>query len=83
MINSLPKLKDKFEFLKLSFSQSLQQVGRQLDKALKDTFKKSKGFPKFKKKGNKDSFTVPQKFCLNKNYIFTSIFSIWTTIITG
>ena len=49
MITSIPKLKDEFEFLKLSFSQSLQQVGRQLDIALKDSFKKSKSFPKFKK----------------------------------
>ena len=40
MIMGLPKLKDKFEFLKLSFSQSLQQVGKHLDKALKHSFKK-------------------------------------------
>jgi putative transposase len=69
MITSLPKLKDEFEFLKLSFSQSLQQVGRQLDKALKDTFKKTKSFPKFKKRSNRDSFTVPQKFLCNKNSV--------------
>ena len=69
MITSLPKLKDEFEFLKLSFSQSLQQVGRQLDKALKDSFKHLRGFPKFKKRGNKDSFTVPQKFCCNKTSV--------------
>ena len=69
MIVSIPKLKEEFEFLKLSFSQSLQQVGRQLDKALKDTFKKTKGFPKFKKRKNRDSFTVPQKFALNKNSV--------------
>ena len=55
MIVSIPKLKEEFQFLKLSFSQSLQQVGRQLDKALKDTFKKTKGFPKFKKRRNRDS----------------------------
>ena len=69
MIMSIPKLKEEFKFLKLSFSQSLQQVGRQLDKALKDSFKKTKGFPKFKKKGNRDSFTIPQTFCLNKNSV--------------
>ena len=69
MITSLPKLKDEFEFLKLSFSQSLQQVGRQLDRALKDSFKKSKGFPKFKKKHNRDSFTVPQKFSIHSKSI--------------
>ena len=69
MIVSIPKLKEEFEFLKLSFSQSLQQVGRQLDKALKDTFKKTKGFPKFKKRRNRDSFTVPQKFACNKKNV--------------
>jgi putative transposase len=69
MITSLPKLKEEFKFLKLSFSQSLQQVGRQLDKALKDSFKKAKGFPKFKKKGNRDSFMVPQKFKLYKKSV--------------
>ena len=69
MITSLPKLKKEFDFLKLSFSQSLQQVGRQLDSALKESFKKSKGFPKFKKKHNKDSFTVPQKFSIHSKSV--------------
>jgi putative transposase len=69
MIMSIPKLKKEYNFLKLSFSQSLQQVGRHLDSALKYSFKNSKGFPKFKKKGNRDSFTVPQKFHLNKNSV--------------
>lgn len=69
MIMSIPKLKEEFEFLKLSFSQSLQQIGRQLDHALKDTFKKTKGFPKFKKRGVRDSFKIPQKFNLNKNSV--------------
>ena len=69
MIMSIPKLKEEYDFLKLSFSQSLQQVGRQLDSALKDSFKNSKGFPQFKKKGNRDSFTVPQKFHLNKKSV--------------
>jgi len=69
MITSLPKLKEEFEFLKLSFSQSLQQVGRQLDSALKDSFKKTKGFPKFKRKRNRDSFTVPQKFSIHSKFV--------------
>ena len=38
MIMSIPKIKEKFEFLKLSFSQSLQQVGRHLDKSIKNSF---------------------------------------------
>jgi putative transposase len=69
MIISIPKLKEEFEFLKLSFSQSLQQVGRQLDKALQDSFKQTKSFPKFKKRSNRDSFTIPQKFACNKNSV--------------
>jgi putative transposase len=69
MIMSLPKLKEEFEFLKISVAQSLQQVGRQLDLALKDNFKKTKGFPKFKKKGNRDSFTIPQRFSIHKKSV--------------
>jgi putative transposase len=74
MITSLPKLKEEHEFLGLSFSQSLQQVGRHLDKALRDFLDESqpeKKFPAFKKKrNNRDSFTVPQKFRVAKNYVF-------------
>jgi putative transposase len=71
MIVSIPKLKEEFQFLKLSFSQSLQQVGRQLDKALKDFLnpKLDREFPVFKKRRNRDSFTVPQKFACNKNNV--------------
>ena len=92
MIMSIPKIKEEFEFLKLSFSQSLQQVGRHLDKTIKNSFspevvkerskkisqaktpkEKSKAFnygkPKFKKKRQFDSFTVPQKFMCNKKNV--------------
>jgi len=71
MVTSLPKLKKEHNFLQLSFSQSLQQVARQLDRALKDCFNKTKRFPVFKKKGKQnDSFTVPQKFRIEKHYVF-------------
>jgi len=67
---SLPKLKEEHPFLKESFSQSLQMVLRQFDKALKDSFKK-KGFPSFKKKMLlNDSFTCPQKWRLGKGFVF-------------
>jgi len=70
MTISLPKLKKEYEFLKLSFSQSLQTVARQLDRALKDSFKTEKGFPNFKQKNLlSDSFSCPQKWNLNKNNI--------------
>lgn len=68
---SLPKLKEEYPFLKESFSQSLQMVLRQFDKALKDSFKKEKGFPSFKKKMLlNDSFTCPQKWRLGKGFVF-------------
>ena len=68
---SLPKLKEEYPFLKESFSQSLQMVLRQFDKSLKESFKKEKGFPSFKKKMLlKDSFTCPQKWRLGKGFVF-------------
>lgn len=71
LITSLPELKKEYEWLGESFSQSLQQVARHFDRALKDAFKKSKGFPTTKKKSLlRDSFTVPQKFRIEKNYVF-------------
>ena len=70
-IVSLPPLKEKYDFLKLSFSQSLQTVARNLEKAMKSGLKKEKGFPRFKKKGlERDSFTVPQKWRLGKEFVF-------------
>ncbi|MBA7555907.1 IS200/IS605 family transposase ISMac7 [subsurface metagenome] len=67
----LPKLKKEYPFLKESFSQSLQMVARQFDKALKDSFTKEKGFPSFKKKNLlNDSFTCPQKWRLGKGFVF-------------
>lgn len=62
MMNKLPDLKEQYEWLKEVFSQSLQQVCRNLDTALKRFFKGLSEFPKFKKKGKHDSFTCPQKF---------------------
>ena len=60
MAKLLPDLKDEFEFLKLGDSTSLQQTLRQLDVALKGSFKSTKnkikkGFPKFKKKSGTGS----------------------------
>jgi len=62
LINSIPELKKQYSFLGKSFSQSLQQVGRQFDRALNDCFKLGRGFPVYKKKSSEhDSFTIPQK----------------------
>jgi len=68
---SLPELKEEYPFLKISHSQSLVVVVRQFDKALKDSFRKKKGFPKFKKKLKlNDSFTSPQAWRLGKGFIY-------------
>lgn len=71
MVVSIPKIKEKHDFLKLSFSQSLQTVARDLDKAMKSCFKQQTRFPRFKRKAlQRDSFTIPQKWRLSKGYVF-------------
>jgi len=63
LIMSLPKLKKEHDFLTLSFSHSLQQVGRHFDRALKDFLNPElkRAFPVPKKKSKeRDSFT---RFC--------------------
>ena len=60
LINQLPELKSEKEFIKEVPSQSLQQAIRNLDTAYSNFFKKNgSGFPKFKKKGARDSFRIP------------------------
>ena len=71
LATSLPKLKQEYSFLKESYAQSLQMVAKQFDRALKDSFKRKKGFPVFKKKSLlNDSFTYPQNWKLGKGFIF-------------
>ena len=60
LIKQLPELKTEKVFLKEVPSQSLQQAIRNLDTAYTNFFRKGgSGFPKFKKKGVKDSFRIP------------------------
>ena len=60
LINQLPKLKSEKTFLKDTPSQALQQAIRNLDTAYTNFFRKGgSGFPKFKKKGVRDSFRIP------------------------
>ena len=60
LINQLPELKKELTFLKDVPSQSLQQAIRNLDTAYANFFRKGgSGFPKFKKKGVRDSFRIP------------------------
>ncbi|MBQ2175953.1 MAG: transposase, partial [Alphaproteobacteria bacterium] len=60
LINQLPQLKAELTYLKDVPSQSLQQAIKNLDTAYQNFFRKGgSGFPKFKKKGAKDSFRIP------------------------
>lgn len=60
MIKQLPNMKAELPFLKDVPSQSLQQAIRHLDAAFIQFFRnKDSHFPKFKKKGRKDSFSIP------------------------
>jgi len=70
LANSLLELKQQYDFLQLSYSQSLQSVAKQFDKALKDSYKTEKGFPTFKRKNLlTDSFTIPQHYKLKQGYV--------------
>ena len=59
LINQIPALKKEKEFLKECPSQALQQAVKNMDAAYQSFFKKNGGFPKFKKKGCRDSFRIP------------------------
>lgn len=59
LIKQLPELKKECEWLKEINSQSLQQPIINLDQAFTKFFKRQCDFPKFKKKSNSGSFTVP------------------------
>ena len=62
------KQEDLF-FLKQVHSQALQQSLKNLSQALKEAFDKTnpKQFPKFKKKGQRDSFRYPQGFKIDND----------------
>ena len=60
LINQLPQLKSELTYLKDAPSQSLVQAVMNMGNAFKQFFKRgNKGFPKFKKRGCKDSFRIP------------------------
>lgn len=58
--NLLPHWKKELTWLKTCHSQVLQQSLKDLESAFKNFFKKRADFPKFKKKGLKESFRFPQ-----------------------
>jgi len=68
LIKQLPELKKECEWLKEVNSQSLQQSIQNMDIAFKKFFKGA-GFPKFKKKSNSGSFSVPQNVILENDLL--------------
>jgi len=66
----LKALKIEFPWLKEINSQSLQEAVLNLEKAYRRFFKKQSGYPRFKKKKNIQSFTVPQYFKIENNEIY-------------
>ena len=58
--NLLPHWKKELLWLKDCHSQVLQQSLKDLESAFKNFFQKRSDFPKFKKKGLKESFRFPQ-----------------------
>ena len=60
LVNMLPQWKQEFVWLKESHAQMLQQSLKDLESAFKNFFAKRADFPKFKKKGTKESFRFAQ-----------------------
>ena len=58
----LPNWKIEHEFLSEVPAQALQQALKNLERAYTNFFQKRADFPKFKKKGQRESFRVPQGF---------------------
>ncbi|MEH8131176.1 transposase [Gallibacterium anatis] len=65
--NLLPQWKKELIWLKECHSQVLQQSLKDLEKAFKNFFQQRSDFPKFKKKGVKESFRFPQGCKLEQN----------------
>lgn len=72
LANLLPVWKKEFAWLTDAPSQALQQALKNLERAYKNFFEKRADFPRFKKKGQSDSFRYPQGFKIDQgnNRIF-------------
>ena len=68
--NLLPEWKQELSWLKDCHSQVLQQSLKDLEAGFKNFFAKRSNFPKFKRKGEKDSFRFPQGCKLEQNRIY-------------
>jgi putative transposase len=58
----LPNWKTEHEFLSDVPAQALQQALKNLERAYTNFFQKRAHFPKFKKRGQRESFHIPQGF---------------------
>jgi len=73
--NKLPNLKKEHPWLKEIHSQILQQSLKDLDQGFQHFFRRLKnkekpGYPKFRRKGEHDSFRYPQGFKVNQDQIY-------------
>lgn len=66
----LKALKTENPWLKEVNSQSLQEATLNLEKAYRRFFRRLSSYPSFKKKRDKQSFTVPQHFRLEDGYLY-------------
>ncbi len=64
--NLLPQWKAELAWLKDAPSQTLQQSLKNLESSFRNFFAKRADFPKFKKKGQSDSFRFPQGYKLEQ-----------------
>jgi len=69
IINLLPALKKEYEWLTQPPSQCLQQVALDLSSAFLNFFEKRAKYPRFKRKGQKQSIRFPQGIKLDGDYL--------------
>lgn len=69
LCKQLPELKKELTWLKEVNAQSLQQSIQNMEVAFKKFFKGG-GFPKFKKKASRGSFSIPQKIKIENNTLY-------------
>ena len=74
LIKQLPELKKELPWLKEVNSQSLQQAIQNMDIAFKKFFKGA-GFPKFKSKRGRQSFSIPQNVIVENNILIIPKFT--------
>ena len=67
LVNMLLQWKQEFVWLKDCNAQTLQQSLKDLDNSFKNFFAKRADFPKFKRKGSKESFRFPQHYKLEQH----------------